>query len=114
VLFRKHTVLPLDDCFYALRAAIKFSFAQLYPTANVKTAVNFATALIEAVPYRTYTLSLTEQRSGPSARYRLHMFDSVYDTHRQIEEHLAAFLDACNFAKRLKTLTWPDTLRSDL
>jgi hypothetical protein len=29
VLFRKHTVLPLDDCFYALRATIKFAFAQL-------------------------------------------------------------------------------------
>jgi hypothetical protein len=30
--FRKHTVLPLDDCFYALRATIKFAFAQLHPT----------------------------------------------------------------------------------
>ena len=27
-----------------------------------------------------------------------------YDTHRQLKEHLAAFLDAYNFAKRLKTL----------
>jgi len=27
-----------------------------------------------------------------------------YDTHRQLEDHLAAFLDAYNFAKRLKTL----------
>ena len=27
-----------------------------------------------------------------------------YDTHRQLENHLAAFLDAYNFAKRLKTL----------
>lgn len=27
-----------------------------------------------------------------------------YDTHRQLEEHLAAFLDAYNFASRLKTL----------
>jgi hypothetical protein len=27
-----------------------------------------------------------------------------YDTHRQIKDHLAAFLDAYNFAKRLKTL----------
>jgi hypothetical protein len=27
-----------------------------------------------------------------------------YDTGRQFEEHLAAFLDAYNFAKRLKTL----------
>ena len=27
-----------------------------------------------------------------------------YDTHQQLEDHLAAFLDAYNFAKRLKTL----------
>ena len=27
-----------------------------------------------------------------------------YETNRQLEEHLAAFLDAYNFAKRLKTL----------
>jgi hypothetical protein len=27
-----------------------------------------------------------------------------YDTHRQLEAHLAAFLDAYNFAKRLKAL----------
>lgn len=27
-----------------------------------------------------------------------------YDTHRQLTDHLAAFLDAYNFAKRLKTL----------
>ncbi len=27
-----------------------------------------------------------------------------YDTHRQLEDHLVAFLDACNFAKRMKTL----------
>jgi hypothetical protein len=27
-----------------------------------------------------------------------------YDNHRQLKDHLAAFLDAHNFAKRLKTL----------
>ncbi len=216
VAFRKHTLLPLDDCLYALQATVphltrsslhrclkrhgisrlpeiagdktskklfkrypigyfhidiaevrtgegklylfvaidrtsKFAFAQLRPTANVKTAVNFLAALIEAVPYRIHTVltdngvqfgDSIQNRSGPTARYRLHMFDRVcrehniehpftkpnhpwtngqvermnrslkeatvrryhYDTHRQLEEHLAAFLDAYNFAKRLKTL----------
>jgi hypothetical protein len=66
VLFRKHTVLPLDDCFYALRATIKFAFAQPHPTANVKTAVNFATALIKAVPYRTYTSPNNAQAPAPA------------------------------------------------
>jgi len=121
VAFRKHTLLPLDDCLYALQATIpnltrsslhrclkrhgisrlpeiagdkiskkpfkrypigyfhidiaevrtgegklylfvaidrtsKFAFAQLHPTANVKTAVNFLAALIKAVP-TGYTLS---------------------------------------------------------
>jgi transposase InsO family protein len=216
VAFRRHTLLPLDDCLYALQATIpnltrsslhrclkrhgisrlpeiagdkiskkpfkrypigyfhidiaevrtgegklylfvaidrtsKFAFAQLHPTANVKTAVNFLAALIKAVPYRIHTI-LTDNgiqfgdsirhRSGPTARYRMHMFDRVcreheiehrftkpnhpwtngqvermnrslkeatikryhYETHRQLKEHLAAFLDAYNFAKRLKTL----------
>src|SRR4029077_6382433 len=216
VAFRKHTLLPLDDCLYALQATIpnltrsslhrclkrhgisrlpeiagdkvskkpfkrypigyfhidiaevrtgegklylfvaidrtsKFAFAQLHPTANVKTAANFLAALIKAVPYRIHTV-LTDNgiqfgdsirhRSGPTARYRMHMFDRVcreheiehrftkpnhpwtngqaermnrslkeatikryhYETHRQLKEHLAAFLDAYNFAKRLKTL----------
>ena len=216
VAFRKHTLLPLDDCLYALQATVphltrsslhrcfkrhgisrlpeiagdkpskkpfkrypigyfhidiaevrtgegklylfvaidrtsKFAFAQLHPTANVKTAVNFLAALIKAVPYRIHTVltdngiqfgDSIQHRSGPTARYRLHMFDRVcrehdiehrltkpnhpwtngqvermnrslkeatvrryhYDTHRQLEDHVAAFLDAYNFAKRLKTL----------
>jgi hypothetical protein len=37
----------------------------------------------------------------PFKRYPIGYY---YDTHRQLEEHLAAFLDAYNFAKRLKTL----------
>lgn len=36
-----------------------------------------------------------------------------YDTHRQLEDRLAAFLNAYNFAKRLKTLRGM-TLRIDL
>ena len=216
VAFRKHTLLPLDDCFYALQATIphltrsslhrclkrhgisrlpeiagdktskrpfkrypigyfhldiaevrteegklylfvaidrtsKFAFAQLHLAANVKTAANFLAALIATVPYKIHTV-LTDNgiqfgdsirhRSGPTARYRVHMFDRVcrehniehrftkpnhpwtngqvermnrslkdatirryhYSTHRQLEEHLATFLDAYNFARRLKTL----------
>lgn len=216
VAFRKHTLLPLDDCLYALQATIphltrsslhrcfqrhgisrlpeiagdkpakqpfkrypigyfhidiaevrtgegklhlfvavdrtsKFAFAQLNEAANVKTAAAFLEALIEAVPYTIHTVltdngvqfcDMPQNRSGPTARYRLHMFDRVcrenqiehrltkpkhpwtngqvermnrtlkdatvrryhYETHRQLRDHLGAFLDAYNFAKRLKTL----------
>jgi len=215
VAFRKHTLLPLDDCLYALQATIphltrsslhrclarhgisrlpeveggkprkafkrypigyfhidiaevrteegklylfvaidrtsKFAFAQLHQAANVKTAAGFLRALIEAVPYRIHTVltdngiqfgDAIQHRSGPTARYRVHMFDRVcfehgiehrftrpnhpwtngqvermnrtlkdatvrryhYGSHQQLQDHLQAFLDAYNFAKRLKTL----------
>jgi hypothetical protein len=38
-------------------------------------------------------------RRGQARQAALH-----YETHRQLEDHLAAFLDAYNFARRLKTL----------
>ena len=215
VAFRKHTLLPLDDCLYALQATIphltrsslhrclqrhgisrlpevegdkakkvfkryaigyfhvdiaelrtgegklhlfvaidrasKFAFAQLHEAANVRTAAAFLQALVEAVPYRIHTVltdngiqfgDAIQHRSGPTARYRVHMFDRVciehgiehrftkpnhpwtngqvermnrtlkeatvkryhYENRQQLEAHLTAFLDAYNFAKRLKTL----------
>lgn len=215
VAFRKHTLLPLDDCLYALQATIphltrsslhrclqrhgisrlpevegdkpkrtfkhypigffhidiaevrteegklhlfvaidrtsKFAFAQLHQAANVKTATGFLQALVHAVPYRIHTVltdngiqfgDAIQHRSGPTARYRVHMFDRVcfdngiehrftkpnhpwtngqvermnrtlkeatvrryhYSNHQQLQAHLHAFLDAYNFAKRLKTL----------
>jgi transposase-like protein len=216
VAFRKHTLLPLDDCLYALQATIphltrsslhrcyqrhgisrlpdiegdkpakkafkaypigyfhidiaevqtregklflfvaidrtsKFAFAQLAEKANRVTAAAFLMALIEAVPYKIHTV-LTDNgiqftfppryADGPTARYITHMFDMRcrengiehrltkpnhpwtngqvermnrtlkeatvrryhYESHSQLREHLAAFLAAYNFAKRLKSL----------
>jgi transposase InsO family protein len=215
VAFRKHTLLPLDDCLYALQATIphltrsslhrlfqrhhisrlpetegdrpkkrfksypigffhidiaevrteqgklylfvaidrtsKFAFAQLHQKANGRTAVAFLEALIAAVPYKIHTV-LTDNgiqfsdrpdlRDGPTATWRLHRFDRIcrehgiehrltkphhpwtngqvermnrtlkeatvrryhYTNHHQLRQHLATFLDAYNFAKRLKTL----------
>jgi transposase InsO family protein len=215
VAFRRHTLLPLDDCLYALQATIphltrsslhrclqrhgisrlpevegdrprktfkrypigyfhidiaevrtqqsklylfvaidrtsKFAFAQLHPKADVRTATGFLQALVDTVPYRIHTMltdngiqfgDAIKHRSGPTARYRLHMFERVcrehgiehrftkpnhpwtngqvermnrtikdatvrryhYGSRQQLEAHLSAFLDAYNFAKRLKTL----------
>lgn len=217
VAFRKHTLLPLDDCLYALQATIphltrsslhrllqrhdisrlpdiegdkpskkkkfkvypigyfhidiaqvrteegklqmyvaidrtsKFAFAQLVEKANRVTASAFLEALIEVVPYKIHTV-LTDKgiqftfppryKDGPTARYMTHMFDMRcqendiehrltkpnhpwtngqvermnrtlkeatvkryhYDSHDQLKAHLQAFIDAYNYAKRLKTL----------
>ena len=137
--------------FVAVDRTSKFAFAQLHEAANVRTAVAFLEALIEAVPYTIHTVltdnglqfcDMPQNRSGPTARYRVHMFDRIcreheiehrltkpkhpwtngqvewmnrtlkdatvrryhYQTHRQLKEHSLAFLDAHNFARRLKTL----------
>jgi transposase-like protein len=161
VAFRKHTLLPLDDCLYALQATIphltrsslhrcfqrhdisrlpeiagdkpakqpfkrypigyfhidiaevrteegklhlfvavdrtsKFAFAQLHEAANVRIAVAFLEALIEAVPYTIHTVltdngvqfcDMPQNRSGPTARFRLHMFDRICRDH-EIEHRL--------------------------
>jgi transposase-like protein len=215
VAFRKHTLLPLDDCLYALQATIpqlsrsalhrvfqrhdisrlpaidgdkpkkrfkeyaigyfhidiaevrteqgklhmfvaidrtsKFAFVELHHTANRKTASAFLAKLIKAVPYKIHIVltdngvqfcHMPQHRDGPTAQYSVHMFDRVcrandidhrltkpnhpwtngqvermnrtlkeatvrryhYDTHARLREHLAAFIAAYNFAKRLKTL----------
>jgi transposase-like protein len=216
VAFRRHTLLPLDDCLYALQATIpqltrsslhrclqrhgigrlpdvegdkparkkfkpypigyfhidiaevqtaegklflfvaidrtsKLAFVQLVTKANRVTASAFLVALIEAVPYKIHTV-LTDNgiqfrfpprySDGPTARYITHMFDMRcrengiehrftrinhpwtngqvermnrtikeatvqryhYDSHQQLERHLADFVSAYNFGRRLKTL----------
>src|SRR5215468_5921300 len=225
VAFRKHTLLPLDDCLYALQATIphltrsslhrcyqrhgisrlpdiegdkpakkafrkypigyfhidiaevrteegklhlfvaidrtsKFAFAELHEKATRATAANFLKALIAAIPYKIHTVltdngtHFTSPGNTASAAplikaalergeiFRAHAFEYAcaradidhrltkpkhpwtngqvermnrtlkeatvrryhYDSHEQLREHLAAFLAAYNFAKRLKTL----------
>jgi transposase InsO family protein len=216
VAFRKHTLLPLDDCLYSLQATIphltrsslhrclqrhgvsrlpevegdkpdkrkfkaypigyfhidiaevqtaegklylyvaidrtsKFAFVQLAKKTGRTSASAFLMALIAAVPYKIHTV-LTDNgiqftfppryADGPTARYMTHMFDVRcrengiehrltkikhpwtngqvermnrtikeatvkryhYDRHQQLETHLADFIAAYNFARRLKTL----------
>jgi transposase InsO family protein len=216
VAFRKHTLLPLDDCLYTLQATIphltrsslhrclqrhgisrlpevagdkpakqpfkrypigyfhidiaevrteegklylfvavdrtsKYAFARLVKKATGAAARAFLDELAAAVPYQIHTVltdngiqfaDLPKNRDGPTASWRGHPFDRAcqelgiehrltkpnhpwtngqvermnrtlkeatvrryhYETHRQLEDHLAAFLDAYNFARRLKTL----------
>jgi transposase InsO family protein len=216
VAFRRHTLLPLDDCLYALQATIphltrsslhrclsrhgisrlpdvegdkpvqgkfktypigyfhidiaepqtaegklylyvaidrtsKFAFVQVVRKTGRASASGFLTALIEAVPYKIHAV-LTDNgiqftfppryADGPTARYMTHMFDMRcrqngiehrltkarhpwtngqvermnrtikeatvkrfhYDDHKQFETHLADFVSAYNFGRRLKTL----------
>jgi transposase InsO family protein len=216
VAFRRHTLLPLDDCLYALQATIphltrsslhrclqrhgisrmpdvegdkpqkrkfkaysigyfhidiaevhtaegklylyvaidrtsKFAVVQLVGKTGRTSASAFLMRVIAAVPYKIHTV-LTDNgvqftfppryADGPTARYMTHMFDMRcqengiehrltkikhpwtngqvermnrtikeatvkrfhYDSHQQLETHLADFIDAYNYGRRLKTL----------
>jgi hypothetical protein len=76
--------------YVAVDRTSKFAFAQLHEAANVHTAADFLTALIDAVPYQIHTVltdngvrfgDMPSRRSGPTARYRLHMFDRICREH---------------------------------
>ncbi len=211
IAFRKHTLLPLDDCLYALQESIphltrsslhrlfqrhdisrlpdmkgeaapkkkfkvypigyihidiaevrtedgklhmfvavdrtsKFVFARLYEKAGKMNAAQFLTDLIAACPYKIQWI-LTDNgiqfTNRKQDKYAFeHIFDRVcrendidhrltkvkhpwtngqvermnrtlkeatikryhYTSHQQLKEHLQTFIDAYNFAKRLKTL----------
>lgn len=211
VAFRKHTLLPLDDCLYALQATIphltrsslhrcfqrhnisrlpevkgdkptkkkfaqypigyfhidiaevrteegklylfvavdrtsKFAYAELLEKYGKLEAAQFLRNLIAHIPYHIHTvltdngIQFTNRRQDKHAF--AHIFDRVchehkiehrltkvnhpwtngqvermnrtlkeatvkryhYTNHQQLKEHLYTFLDAYNFAKRLKTL----------
>ena len=224
VAFRKHTLLPLDDCLYALQATIphltrsslhrllqrhdisrlpqtegdkpkkkfkqypigyfhvdiaevrtaegklhmfvaidrtsKFAFVELHEKATRRIAGDFLRHLIETVPYKIHTVltdngtqfttpgnkasaaPLIKEAIEKGERFRAHGFELAcaqndidhrltkpnhpwtngqvermnrtlkeatvrryyYESHEQLRNHLAAFVDAYNFAKRLKTL----------
>ena len=177
VAFRKHTLLPLDDCLYALQSSIptltrsslhrlfqrhnisrlpevegekparkKFAHTELLPKYSKMEAAQFLRNLIAAVPYKIHTI-LTDNSiqftHRKTDRYAfLHIFDRVclengtehrltqpnhpwtngqvermnrtlkeatvkrhhYENHQQLREHLYNFMNAYNFARRLKTL----------
>ena len=211
VAFRKHTLLPLDECLYALQSSIphltrsslhrcfqrhgisrlpevegdklakkkfkkypigyfhidiaevateegklqlfvaidrtcKFAYAELHEKKTKMTAAQFLRNLIATVPYKIHTI-LTDNgiqftNRKQDTRAFAHIFDRVcwehdiehrltkvnhpwtngqvermnrtlkeatvkryhYRSHGQLKEHLYAFLNAYNFAKRLKTL----------
>lgn len=72
--------------FVAIDRTSKFAFAQLHQAANVKTAAGFLKALVEPVPYQIHTVltdngiqfgDAIQHRLGPTARYRIHMFDRI-------------------------------------
>ena len=76
--------------FVAVDRTSKFAHAELREKATRKIAAAFLQTLIEIVPYRVHTVltdngiqftDLPRNRTGPTARYSVHLFDRVCNEH---------------------------------
>ena len=76
--------------FVAVDRTSKFAHAELREKATRKIAAAFLQTLIEIVPYRVHTVltdngiqftDLPGNRTGPTARYSVHLFDRVCNEH---------------------------------
>jgi transposase-like protein len=83
VVFRKHTLLPLDDCLYALQATLPHLTRSALHRCLPRHGISRLWDLIAAVPYKIHTV-LTDNGIQFTNRKRNiyafhHIFDRVYD-----------------------------------
>src|SRR6266446_2116244 len=90
VAFRKHTLLPLDDCLYALQATIphltRSSLHRLFQRHEISR------------------LPTIEGETGRKKAFKRYPIGYFHIDIAEVRQHIQTFLDAYNFAKRLKTL----------
>jgi transposase-like protein len=76
--------------FLAIDRVSKFAYVELHPAATMLAGAAFLRGVIAAFPYRLHTIltdngiPFTDQprnRSGPTAQYRLHVFDRLCREH---------------------------------
>src|SRR6201981_447845 len=125
VAFRRHTLLPLDDCLYALQPplphltrssllpdnGIQFTFPPRYadgPTARYATHMFDMRCRENGIEHRLtkikhpWTNGQVERMNRTIKEATVQRYH--YDRHDQLEAHLADFINAYNYARRLKTL----------
>jgi transposase-like protein len=88
VTFRRHTLLPLDDCLYALQATI----SQLTRSALHRRLQRHGISRLPEVERMNRTI-----KHATVKRFQ-------YDNNDQLRRHLDDFVAAYNFARRLKRL----------
>ncbi len=95
VAFRRHTLLPLDDCLYALQATIPHLTRSSLHRCLQRHGIS-------RLPKHPWTNGQVERMNRTIKEATVKRFH--YDGHDQLRRHLADFVLAYNFAKRLKTL----------
>jgi transposase-like protein len=135
--------------FLAIDRVSKFTYVELHPSATMLIGAAFLRGVVAAFPYKLHTVltdngvpftDRPDKRAGPTAQYRLHVFDRVcrengivhkltnermnrtvkdatvralhYETLDSLKAHLNAFITAYNFAKHPKSLRWRTPFRA--
>jgi hypothetical protein len=77
---------PLAKAFLAIDRVSKFTYVELHPAATMLTGAAFLRGVVAAFPYKLHTVltdngvpftDRPDKRSGPTAQYRLHVFDRI-------------------------------------
>src|SRR3984957_18965994 len=100
VAFRQHTLLPLDDCLYALQATISRLTRSSLHRCSQRHGVSRLPRSKGTRPRRRTSSSLTRSASFTSTSPK----SGPKKASSKLRAHFRNFVDAYNFARRLKTL----------
>ncbi|WP_127110830.1 integrase core domain-containing protein [Pararhodobacter zhoushanensis] len=103
IAFRRHTLLPLDDCLYALQPSIPQLTRSTLHRCLQRHGISRLPDVEGDKPNHPWTNGQVERINRTIKDATVKRFH--YENHDQLRTHLANFLAAYNFARRLKTLS---------
>jgi IS30 family transposase len=98
VPYKIHTILTDNGIQFANRESDRYAFPLLFDRICAKYGIEHRLTK----PSHPWTNGQVERMNRTLKEATVYRY--YYDTHRQLREHLATFMMAYNFAKRLKTL----------
>ena len=98
VPYKIHTILTDNGIQFANRTTDRYAFSLLFDRICAKHGIEHRLTK----PNHPWTNGQVERMNRTLKEATVYRY--FYDTHQQLREHLATFLMAYNFAKRLKTL----------
>ena len=123
VAFRRHTLLPLDDCLYALQPSIPHLTRSALHRCLQRHGISRLPDIEGDKPKRSkfkrypigfFHIDIAEVQTAEGKLFLFVGIDRTskeatvkrfhYDSHDQLRTHLSDFIAAYNFARRLKTL----------
>ncbi|QFU10089.1 hypothetical protein PARPLA_00346 [Rhodobacteraceae bacterium THAF1] len=110
VAFRRHTLLPLDDCLYALQPTIPHLTRSALHRCLQRHGISGLSDVggdkpeqqkCKRYPIGFFHIDIARVLTIKNATVKRYH----YDSHDQLRTHLADFMAANTFARRLKTLS---------